>query len=459
MAVVMVDLGESPTMPKDRQRALLVVAGLLACWALVVPVAMRPLGTSYPIFAIVIALSIAAIAVTAVLLWAQARVTRSVPLAVLALGYALTASVMLPYLLFYRGLWPELIRLISADPQTSGWFYVEWHALFIGSTIAYFLTRKRYADAPPLAARAFRAVQRRLWALGVAILVVTLPPLIWIDGLPALSVNGHVTRLLMAVVAVIALGAAASIGIAFSSNRFNTLLDLWLSVACFSMLADVVLALFSHQFAAGWYFSRLNILLAASAVLFVLLFQTANIYAQLAVTAERLRNESLTDALTGLANRRSFDQRFAELRRACARESRPLSLLMIDVDQFKVYNDAFGHQAGDECLHAVASMLQRNVGRATDVIARFGGEEIAVIMPEVDLAGAMVVAERMRATVEDAAIPQGPGSTYRVVTISIGVAATSDPGATTEQDLLSGADRALYRAKESGRNVVIEASA
>jgi diguanylate cyclase (GGDEF)-like protein len=454
---IALDLGSAPARPGDRRRAS-IVAGLLAvCSALVAPVIVQPVGVSYPVFAIVIALSIAAIAITAVLLWAQARVTSSIPLSVLAGGYAVTAIVMLPYLLFYRGLWPQLIAWISADPQTSGWLWVEWHVAFIGTTIAYYLVRDARAAAAPLGADAFASAQRRLVWTGLAAVGITVPPLIWIDGLPALSINGESTPLLDVLAVLLCLGALTSIALAYRTNRFRTVLDIWLSIACLSMLADVLLSHFSHQFAAGWYASRLSILLAASAVLFVLLFQTATIYAELAVTAERLRNESLTDALTGLANRRSFDERFAQVLRECARDLRPAALLAIDVDNFKIYNDAFGHQAGDECLRAVAEILQKSVGRARDLVARTGGEELAVIMPDADLAGALVVANRVRAAVQNAAIPQGGAAKHPVVTISIGVAATREAATTSAEALAAAADRALYRAKREGRNRVAEA--
>jgi diguanylate cyclase (GGDEF)-like protein len=454
---VALDLESAPARPSDRRRAVLVAAVLAVCSALVVPVIGRPVGVSYPVFAIVIALSIAAVAITSVLLWAQARVTLSVPLCVLASGYAITAVVMLPYLLFYRGLWPELIAAVSADTQTSAWLWVEWHAAFIGATIVYYLVRSARATAAPLDVPAFARIRTRLAWGGVAIVALTVPPLIWIDGLPALSRDGRATPLLDALAVTLCLGALASIALAYRTNRFRSVLDLWLSIACLSMYADVVLSHFSHQFGAGWYASRLSILLAASAVLFVLLFQTATIYAQLAETAERLRNESLTDVLTGLANRRSFEERFAQVLRECARDLRPVALLAIDVDHFKVYNDTFGHQAGDECLRRVADTLTQNAGRARDLVARTGGEEMAVIMPDADLAGARVVAERMRAAVENAALPQGRAARYPVVTISVGVVATREPGATSTAALAAAADRALYRAKREGRNRVVEA--
>ena len=450
----MVDLGEAPSTGADRRRALAVSAVLVAGGLLVIPEISRPLGASYPIFAVVMALSIAAIAITSLLLWAQSRVTRSLPLTVLALGYELTAIVMIPYLLFYRGLWPQLSQWISADPQTSGWLWVEWHALFVCSAIAYYVARGLHQHA--FSVRDFRRFQARMLWGGTAFLALTVPPLIWVDGLPVLSNNGVFTPLFNVISYLMSLAALTAMVLAYRTSRFRSMLDLWLAVACLSMFADVTLQHFARQFTAGWYASRVSILFAASAVLCVLLFQTATIYAQLAVTAERLRNESLTDVLTGLANRRSFDQRFSDVLRDCARASQPLALLMIDVDNFKAYNDTFGHQGGDDCLRAIAQALLNNATRALDLVARIGGEEIAVILPGVDLAGAVIVAERMRAAVYSAALPSGSGTQHPYVSISIGVSATRHPAATTADDLMTAADRALYHAKEGGRNRVVE---
>jgi diguanylate cyclase (GGDEF)-like protein len=454
MSFAMVDLGEAPSTLADRRSAFAVAAVLVFGVLLIVPEVSRPIGNSYPIFAIVMALSIAAIAITSLLLWAQSRVTRSVPLTVLALGYELTAIVMIPYLLFYRGLWPQLSEWISADPQTSSWMWVEWHALFICSAIAYYITRGFHQHEH--SAREFRRFQSRMLWGGTAFLALTIPPLIWVDGLPLLSVNGVLTQLFNVISYLMSLGAATAMVLAYRTSRFRSILDLWLAVACLSMFADVTLQHFARQFTAGWYASRVSILLAASAVLCVLLFQTASIYEQLAVTAERLRNESLTDVLTALANRRSFDQRFSDMLRDCARESRPLALLMIDVDNFKAYNDTFGHQGGDDCLRTIARMLLSNATRALDLVARIGGEEMAVILPDVDLPGALVVAERMRAAVYTAGLPSGAGAQHPIVSISVGVSATRTPAGITADDLMATADRALYHAKEGGRNRVVE---
>lgn len=454
--IALVDLGEEAAGVRERRSAGIVAGFLMVCCALVIPVIAVPVGPSYTVFSIVIALAIAAVSVTSLLLWAQARVSCSVPLSVLAAGYGLTACVMLPYMLFYRGLWPQLGVLLSADPQSSSWLYFEWHAIFIGTALAYFIVRKRYTTEARPGMAAFATIRRNLIYLCAAIFVMTVPATVWIDGLPTLAINGHFTSLFVLLGMITGAGALMTIAVARATRQFNALLGLWLSVACFSMFVDVTVNEFSHQFAVGWYLSRLSILLAATAVLLVLLFQTATLYQQLAATAERLRDESLTDALTGLANRRRFDQVFSEAMRGSARVKRPISLLMIDVDNFKAYNDTFGHQAGDECLRKVAAILQNRVGRARDLVARTGGEEMAVLMPEVNMHGALVVAERLRAAVAAAGILQGTGSVHAIVTISIGASSTDDPASTTVEALVAAGDRALYRAKESGRNRVVE---
>ncbi|HLJ70013.1 MAG TPA: diguanylate cyclase [Roseiarcus sp.] len=157
------------------------------------------------------------------------------------------------------------------------------------------------------------------------------------------------------------------------------------------------------------------------------------------------------DGLTGLLNRRSFDERLATEARRAARERQPLSLLMLDIDCFKQYNDAYGHQKGDECLRLVAGALTKGLWRAGDAAARYGGEEFAVILPDTTRQGAASVAERMRREVIRLDIPHQASIVSDHVTVSIGgstiVAATISPDA-----LLTSADAALYQAKHDGRN-------
>jgi diguanylate cyclase (GGDEF)-like protein len=260
--------------------------------------------------------------------------------------------------------------------------------------------------------------------------------------------------------ALVVLVAVAAVAMLVARDRLRSVLDLWLGVAAVCTIADVLLVgAGAGAFTVGWYLSRVCALVASSSVLTALIGQTATVYAQLAKTAERLRNESLTDTLTGLTNRRGFDVALGSAIRDGMRNARGAALLLIDIDNFKVYNDSFGHPAGDRCLRTVASILRKHANRTRDVAARFGGEELALIMPETTLHGATVVAERLRAAVEAAAIPQGAAAVHRVVTISIGVAAVSSAVGETPASLLAEADRALYAAKQAGRNRVVSAKA
>lgn len=161
------------------------------------------------------------------------------------------------------------------------------------------------------------------------------------------------------------------------------------------------------------------------------------------------------DELTGVANRRVFGQTLAaEWSRAC-RERRPLSVVMADVDCFKLYNDALGHQMGDQCLRAVAGALEGAVRRPGDLVARYGGEEFVAILPGIPLEGALVVGENMCAAVRGLGVRHPASTVSDVVTLSAGVA-TVVPDADGQPDVLLGlADKALYRAKAEGRDKVL----
>jgi diguanylate cyclase (GGDEF)-like protein len=160
------------------------------------------------------------------------------------------------------------------------------------------------------------------------------------------------------------------------------------------------------------------------------------------------------DGLTGIANRRRFDEAMNwEFRRA-VRENTPLSLIMIDVDFFKNFNDTYGHQQGDICLRQVAGALRQVLQRAGDMVARYGGEEFAAILPSTKTKGAVVVAEAMRLSVESLQVKHGSSSVSLWVTISLGTVTTTPDRHSSCADLINAADKALYEAKREGRNRV-----
>ena len=166
---------------------------------------------------------------------------------------------------------------------------------------------------------------------------------------------------------------------------------------------------------------------------------------------------SNTDPLTGLMNRRYMIPRIEEELKRMRRDGQYLSLLMLDVDFFKKYNDAFGHQAGDETLKIVASKLAESTGRPADFSSRFGGEEFVVVLPGTGKEGALFIAEEIRLSIESAEIKTPEGSLFQNVTVSIGIA-TMMPGSDAAADtLIAMADKAMYTAKSSGRNRVCAA--
>ena len=169
---------------------------------------------------------------------------------------------------------------------------------------------------------------------------------------------------------------------------------------------------------------------------------------------DQLANMSMIDGLTGIANRRRFDDYLDQEFRRGARREYPGSLLMLDIDEFKIYNDSFGHQQGDECLKAVAAEIKSHSRRPSDLVARYGGEEFAVILPDTPLGAAQMLAEKIRAGVEGLQIAHPGAQATPYVTVSIGAACTENAGITALTDLIEVADKCLYRAKETGRNRV-----
>ena len=168
--------------------------------------------------------------------------------------------------------------------------------------------------------------------------------------------------------------------------------------------------------------------------------------------AEELERLSFLDGLTGVANRRYFDTTLEKQWRACLRDNRPLTLVMLDVDFFKNYNDHYGHQDGDQCLRTIARTLSLQAARPQDLAARYGGEEFAMLFPGADREAAEQVAERILQAVRDLKLPHEVSGVCGHITLSAGVASTVPSVHTTVESLVQSADRALYDAKSSGRD-------
>lgn len=179
-----------------------------------------------------------------------------------------------------------------------------------------------------------------------------------------------------------------------------------------------------------------------------------NVKQQLEETNKTLQRLAAQDGLTGVANRRYFDEFFDLEWRRDIRDGTPISLILIDIDFFKAYNDTCGHQMGDECLKRVANELSSVLNRSGDFVARYGGEEFVVVLPNVNSQGAYAVAERLRSAIEALGIQHSQSKVSKHVTLSLGVATTVPKRDSDPATLIAAADQALYQAKQEGRNRV-----
>ncbi|WP_242171423.1 MULTISPECIES: sensor domain-containing diguanylate cyclase [unclassified Pseudomonas] len=228
----------------------------------------------------------------------------------------------------------------------------------------------------------------------------------------------------------------------------------------FSSVGDlpliVAVALSTEDIFAQWKRAALLISLATGVLCIGLLWLSWMLSKELRRRhrAEQVLSElAATDALTGLANRRTLDQRLRQEWDRAQRSTEPLTLLMIDVDHFKAFNDRHGHHGGDAALRTVAQVIEDNIRRPADLAARYGGEEFAVVLPHTEAKGAWLIAEHIRSSVEH--LPRVAGA-ERPITVSIGMSTWDKRSRMSLEALLLSADQALYEAKHSGRNRIVD---
>lgn len=176
---------------------------------------------------------------------------------------------------------------------------------------------------------------------------------------------------------------------------------------------------------------------------------------ELRANNNRLQDLSIKDSLTGISNRRHFDQFIETSFKNSIRLGKPLSLIMIDIDHFKLYNDNYGHQKGDDCIIRVATTMALSVKRPMDLVARYGGEEFAVVLNETDKSGAMIVAQKIRNDINELSLPHGYSYIAPHITLSLGVATIIPSQSYSIKEFINRADKALYKAKKRGRNIVV----
>ena len=266
---------------------------------------------------------------------------------------------------------------------------------------------------------------------------------------PAAFPNFQAVPLLLLVVLTCRVGMAQAVAI----NLASCALFLWIIQAPFIPSGWVLSLAFTEIAATICTLMFAWRLMIRDRQVFLFTHQAAADRALLAAQNRALAKLSQVDALTGLGNRRCFDETLANLWQRGRAAPLTVTLIMFDIDCFKQFNDALGHQAGDECLSAIARAVTRCLRDERDTLVRYGGEEFAIILPDTTLEDGCAVAERVRVAVQDRHLAHPGGSPQSVVTISLGVASVRAP-AQTHPSLVEAADRLLYEAKRAGRNQV-----
>jgi diguanylate cyclase (GGDEF)-like protein len=362
-------------------------------------------------------------------------------------AYLFVALMMMAYIASFPGAFAPG-RLIGV-PESTAWIWVLCHIGFALMVLHYAWVAR--LSVPRKASLFVTVAVDASLALGAAALATR-----WVNLLPPILFAGNVfakdvTQPLLHVMFWLALAALASV----VCLRIRTTEQLWLAIALLAALLDIWLNwICGSRYTIGWYAAKAAWFLTSLTVLISKVHEITQLYSTAAHNNKLLQALVHKDGLTGLSNRRRFDELLElEFRRA-RRQSLPLGLILIDVDWFKSYNDAYGHLAGDECLRAIGTAISSVLQRAGDEVARYGGEEIVVILPVTDQKGTIMLAEKMRAAVARLNI-EHRDSAYGMVTISVGTSMLiSFDGGVSPDDLVGAADKALYKAKGLGRNKV-----
>lgn len=440
--------GQEDALATGRQRrgALLLGAALVtvACFASLFGRAPGP--EVMPFIAITATVWSLADILTAFLLLSQFYVTGRALFGFLATAYAFGGYMTWAFIATFPGLFLAGPQTIGDEQVASALWWI-WHAAF--PALVIFAAVNDSALVRLVSRRAIVVVTGAI-ALGPFIVAMVLSGLMFAyrDSLPHLVVHGHFepvyTTFLLPFIIVL---NASACGVLLTRRRAPTRLSIWLAVALLSETLDCFIVTFSTaRYSYAWDTAKLMTVCAASIVLIMMLRDLVLLYASLGRVAR-------VDALTTLHNRRAFDEHFELVFHNAQRLSGSLGLLIVDIDLFKKYNDAHGHLAGDECLRRVALEIAACAKRPLDMVARYGGEEFVVLLPDTTIEGVRGVADGIRTLVERLEIV--PGAACTGVTVSIGIGYAEDVRNVPETALFEIADRALYDAKERGRNVVV----
>jgi len=440
-------------------RRALILGAVAAALIIIVTLSIAPFGRMagavFPPFALVYAVMMCVMSALIAYFFAlRFRDRRHPVLGALAGGFGYVAVLAFSQSLAFPGV-ISATKIFSGGAQSSVWMWVLWHAGFpIFILIGLCLDQRHSPDGT---VGPIHKIGLALIPGGPVIAVVAvyfcltqsqyLPPLV--SGLRYEGLRQSLVVPLIIGVTLLALIACTW------TTKLRDLLSLWLAIALLASLSDAILTLSgASRYDLGWYAGRMLSIIATSSIFCVFMYEFSRLYGKLTQANRELGQRVCRDGLTGSFNRRYFSEQFPQEMLRAQRDGTALSLLMIDVDNFKIYNDLYGHQQGDTCLIRVVDTIQGFTQRPGDITARYGGEEFIILLPKTDVFGARMIAEKIRSAVAALEFWAAEGSVH-TVTISIGVE-TFNPatGSLSPEEFLKRADLALYQAKYQGRNVV-----
>ncbi len=421
---------------------MLVSVAVVAVTAVITPLGAHQLAGTISFMPALLAVVTAFDVLSVVLLVGDFRDRGDVRLLVMACAYAWSLSVMAGYGLAFPGAVTS-DPVLATTPSVAPYLYVAWHCgfpLLLGIVWLPWpvrwmrATSARWRQQLSVVAVAASFVLGGLVVVGVAFFA---------NDLPALIVGLDTSRMTTLTAPVTLPLVTVSLLLAVRGTRDLEGPERWASVAILVCLCDLVLTYSGgSRFSLGWYAGRTMTLVSAGVVVMAMLVAFRRIKSQ-------AEHDAVVDALTGLTNRRGAMADLELLVVRARRASRPLGVITCDLDHFKLVNDRHGHETGDVVLAAVGRLLQDAV-RAGDVAARIGGEEFLLLLPDTDVEGARIVAEKLLKSMSELVVPGLPG----VLTMSLGVTELDDDDA-DDTAVLRRADQALYRAKNNGRNQVV----
>lgn len=380
----------------------------------------------------------------ATLLYSRGATEGSGSVVMLGTAYFFVAAIFAPLMASF----PDgLVQgaLIGA-PASAVWLWSFWHAGF-GLLIL------RFAHGAAQAEKRQRSPLREALAALAAAAAMAVASTAGLPWLPSLFADGHsffsgsARAIPWAILAIDMLAAAKLFRLPNKTTE-----QLWLAVGMLAACFDVWLTFHgTDRFSLGWYVSKVGSVATSMAVLVSLFADLSLLYRRSFQANRQLAALANQDGMTGLANRRRFDEALGDEWSRARRGRLPLSLMLVDVDHFKKFNDRFGHLAGDDCLRRVAGALGESASRPGDLAARYGGEEFALVLPDTSGEGALELAEQIRLRLAAAAI-EHPDAASGLVTVSIGVATMVPGSRAMPEEAIRAADKALYAAKAAGRN-------